>query len=68
MDVRVDWVMTDSGSVMENADFAITNGVFVLEMAVFDMSVVDFNVDEHFAPDNSMFLVPLTTAEYESLG
>ena len=69
VDVKVDWVVTDLGLVMENADLgtsvvdvemdlAMTDGVFVIETAAFDMSVVDFNEGKHFAPDNSIFLVP----------
>ena len=73
MDVKVDWVVTDSGSVMENADLAMTDGVFVVEDADLGASVVDFNVDravidEVFAVDDSISLVPLTTDEKEAFG
>ena len=63
VDVKVDLVVTDV-----ETDLAMIDGVFVMEIAAFGISVVDFNVDEHFASDKSTFLVPLTTAEYEAFG
>ena len=76
--------MTDSVFVVENADLgasvvgvdvdlAMNDGVLVVETAALGASVVAFSVDlaftdDVFALDDSIFLVPLTTAEYEAFG